>query len=159
MKKKGLWKSRKTVGGLLGLLVPLAVLPAPANAYQRPGITERVSVASGGGEGNAASYDPAISGDGRFVAFPSTSSNLVPGDTNGVFGTDIFVHDRDTGTTELISMTSGGTQGNSHSYDPDISAPTAGTSRSIASPLTWPPETRTAPTTCSSATGAWGPPS
>ena len=40
---------------------------------------------------------PAISADGRFVAFNSDATNLVPGDTNGA--RDVFVRDRQTGTT------------------------------------------------------------
>ena len=54
--------------------------------------TERVSVASDGVQANSSSIRPSISAAGRFVAFKSTASNLVPGDTNGTG--DIFVHDR-----------------------------------------------------------------
>src|SRR5207302_988 len=51
---------------------------------------------------------------GRFVAFDSDATNLVAGDTNGA--TDVFVHDRQTGATERVSVTSGGgTQGNGNS--------------------------------------------
>jgi hypothetical protein len=56
------------------------------------GITERVSIDSSGQEGNGHSDSPAISADGRFVAFSSESNNLVINDTNGV--SDIFVRDR-----------------------------------------------------------------
>src|SRR5207253_8937535 len=42
--------------------------------------------------GNNFSFSPAVSADGRFVAFDSAASNLVPGDTNGTF--DVFVRDR-----------------------------------------------------------------
>jgi len=52
----------------------------------------RVSVASDGAEGDGGSYDPFISADGRFVAFHSRATNLVPGDTNGRY--DVFVRDR-----------------------------------------------------------------
>src|SRR5207249_4234013 len=76
--------------------------------------TERVSVASDGTEGNNASSYPAFSADGRFVAFDSDATDLVAGDTNGT--TDVFVHDRQTGTTERVSVASGGgTQGNGNS--------------------------------------------
>jgi Ca2+-binding RTX toxin-like protein len=51
--------------------------------------TTRVSVDSAGNQGNNASGEPSISGDGRFVAFPSRATNLVPGDTNN--NDDIFV--------------------------------------------------------------------
>jgi Tol biopolymer transport system component len=63
--------------------------------------TERVSVASDGSEANGTSFEPAISANGRFVAFTSLASNLVPGDGNSV--NDVFVHDRDTGETVRVS--------------------------------------------------------
>ncbi|WP_160007801.1 TolB family protein [Nocardioides sp. AX2bis] len=44
--------------------------------------TTRVSVSGAGEQADDASTDPAISGDGRSVAFFSTASNLAPGDTN-----------------------------------------------------------------------------
>ncbi len=74
------------------------------------GTTQRVSIDSAGAEGNGSSNRPSISADGRFVAYRSSSDNLVAGDTNGTF--DIFVHDRAAGTTERISVDSLGTQGN-----------------------------------------------
>jgi hypothetical protein len=51
-------------------------------AAAQPGVTERVSVASSGAEADNTSEMPAISADGRFVAFVSLASNLVPNDTN-----------------------------------------------------------------------------
>src|SRR5207248_11550760 len=54
-----------------------------------------------------------LSADGRFVAFVSTATNLVPVDTNVLL--DVFVHDRQTGTTERVSVDSAGDQGNSYS--------------------------------------------
>lgn len=91
---------------------------------RQTGTTERVSVATGSTQGNAASGSTlspsvAISTDGRFVAFTSTASNLVPGDTNGT--TDVFVRDRQTGTTERVSVSSAGAQANDASTDPAIS--------------------------------------
>jgi Tol biopolymer transport system component len=86
----------------VGLLLALLVAP-PALAHP-PGITERVSVSSAGTAGDDASTAAAVSGDGRFVAFWSSASNLVAGDTNGT--TDVFVHDRQTGTTERVSVDS-----------------------------------------------------
>jgi hypothetical protein len=71
-------------------------------------ITECVSVDSSGVQGNGLSLYPAISADGRFVAFESIATNLVPGDTNGCY--DVFVHDRVTGTTERASVDSSGAQ-------------------------------------------------
>jgi len=84
------------------------------------GITERVSVDSSGLQGNGSSAIPSISADGLFVAFYSTASNLVSGDTNG-FG-DVFVHDRSTGITDRVSVDSSGVQGNGYSLYPSISA-------------------------------------
>jgi cold shock CspA family protein len=84
------------------------------------GQTERASVDSSGVEGNAQSVAAAISGDGRFVAFQSSATNLVAGDTNG--WPDVFVHDRVTGTTERVSVDSSGVQGNSDSHGPALSA-------------------------------------
>jgi Tol biopolymer transport system component len=87
---------------------------------RQTGATERVSVDEAGNEGNAFSSEPAISTDGRFVAFFSDSSNLVADDTNGQF--DVFVHDRQTGATERVSVDGVGAQGNSSSYRAAISA-------------------------------------
>jgi uncharacterized lipoprotein NlpE involved in copper resistance len=84
------------------------------------GETTRVSVSSDGTQSNSTSYVPSISADGRQVAFYSDASNLVSGDTNGIG--DIFVHDRDTGETTRVSVASNGTQGNSGSDYPSISA-------------------------------------
>jgi len=84
------------------------------------GITERVSVASDGTQGNFWSQTPSISADGRFVAFQSLSSNLVSGDT--FFGPDIFVHDRVTGVTERMSVDSTGSGANGVNGNPSISA-------------------------------------
>lgn len=90
------------------------------------GHTSRVSVSSDGGQGNAQSRGGEISADGRFVAFHSEASNLVPEDTNGdpwpFIGTDVFVHDRMTGVTERVSVSSSGEQGNNESYATSISA-------------------------------------
>ena len=84
------------------------------------GVTSRVSVASDGTEADLWSLDPALSADGRFVAFWSGASNLVAGDTNGSF--DVFVHDRSTGVTSRASVASGGAQADGYSARPAISA-------------------------------------
>ncbi len=58
------------------------------------GAVRRVSVASSGGQAlGGESTSPAISATGRFIAFQSRATNLVPGDTNGLM--DVFLHDRD----------------------------------------------------------------
>src|SRR6476661_8118752 len=82
--------------------------------------TTRVSVDSAGNPGNSPSNNSAISADGRFVAFQSYASNLVPGDTNNK--NDIFVRDLSTNTTTRASVDSAGFQGNSDSLLPSISA-------------------------------------
>jgi Tol biopolymer transport system component len=81
--------------------------------------TKRVSVASRGTQANAESLGPpSIGPDGRYVAFASLASNLVPGDANDI--TDVFVHDLRTGRTILGSLGGGGVQGS------DGSAPAVG---------------------------------
>ncbi|MEU4426814.1 hypothetical protein AB0F81_39850 [Actinoplanes sp. NPDC024001] len=82
--------------------------------------TSVVSVSSAGQQGNSSSTSPAVSADGRFVAFESSASNLVPGDTNGV--TDVFVRDRRSGVTERVSLTGAGGQLPDHSYSASVSA-------------------------------------
>ena len=84
------------------------------------GTTSRISVASDGAGGNGGSFNPALSADGRYVAFESEASNLVSGDTNGVV--DVFVHDTQTGTTTRVSLAADGTEGNGRSVAPAISA-------------------------------------
>ncbi|MDH4063431.1 MAG: hypothetical protein OEW19_03460, partial [Acidobacteriota bacterium] len=90
------------------------------------GTTTRVSVGSGGAEGNGDSSYASISGDGRWVAFRSYASNLVPRDTNRginpISGADVFLHDRESGTTTRVSVASDGTQANGSSTDSAVSA-------------------------------------
>ncbi|MGG7379584.1 hypothetical protein ACQ7B2_12785, partial [Escherichia coli] len=71
-------------------------------------------------QGNDNSQDAGISADGRFVSFYSAASNLVAGDTNGI--NDSFIRDRQTGTTERISVSDSGQQGNGDSFQPWLSA-------------------------------------
>jgi len=87
---------------------------------RQTGITERVSVGPDGVQGDESSGAPALSADGRFVAFDSGAINLVPGDTNG--RSDVFVRDRQAGTTRRVSIGPGGVQGDGRSFDPAISA-------------------------------------
>ncbi|HET9416970.1 MAG TPA: calcium-binding protein, partial [Candidatus Limnocylindria bacterium] len=84
------------------------------------GTTEIVSVSSSGGiaNGNGADW-PAITPDGRYVAFTSYASNLVPNDTNSQ--PDVFLRDRATGTTTLVSATPAGIVGTRESGLPDVS--------------------------------------
>ncbi|MEM7116072.1 MAG: hypothetical protein AAF614_26765 [Chloroflexota bacterium] len=87
---------------------------------RQTGDMTRVSVSSSGEEANGQNNaNPAISDNGRFIAFRSDSSNLVSGDTNG--RSDVFVHDRQTGTTTRVSVASDGTEGNDGSFSASIS--------------------------------------
>jgi len=72
------------------------------------GVTSRVSVDSNGLESNGQSTAPFVSADGRYVAFTSSATNLVSGDTNGV--NDIFVRDTQIGSTTRVSLDSNGVQ-------------------------------------------------
>jgi Tol biopolymer transport system component len=80
-----------------------------------------VSLNTNGFSGNGGCGDPALSPDGRYVAFTSSSSDLVPGDTN--FSQDVFVRDLATGSTTLVSMNRTGTgPGNTVSSSPVVGA-------------------------------------
>jgi Tol biopolymer transport system component len=83
--------------------------------------TRRVNVATGGAQAvGGHSFYPSITPDGRFVAFVSDATNLVANDTNNSW--DIFVHDRQTGVTQRVSVASGGAQADAGSARPSISA-------------------------------------
>jgi Tol biopolymer transport system component len=94
------------------------LLPHPVVA--RPPILELASVGVDGTHGNGSSFGSSISADGRYVSFASSAATLVPGDTNDA--EDVFVHDRQTGRTARVSLSSQGIQGDRDSYDPSISA-------------------------------------
>ena len=88
--------------------------------------TERVSVKSDGSQSNAGTadttygcYEPKITPDGRYVTFSSHNEDLVPNDTNDLG--DAFVHDRQSGVTERVSLDSNGQQLGLSSYQPSIS--------------------------------------
>lgn len=81
--------------------------------------TIRASVGDAGQQGNGYCDGCAVSNDGRYVVFTSTSDNLVPGDTN--VRKDIFLRDVVAGTTTLVSHTPGGGPGDGHSEFPTIS--------------------------------------
>ncbi len=82
------------------------------------GAVARVSVRTDGGQGNDGSFQPAISLDGRYVAYTSRATNLVSSDTNGA--QDVFVHDRQTGTVTRASVHSNGRQADGDSTGPAI---------------------------------------
>jgi Tol biopolymer transport system component len=83
------------------------------------GVTSRVSVGADGAQGNGESGGGDVSSDGRYVAFVSSASNLVAGDTNGT--ADVFVRDLRTGTTRRASVATGGGQGDQPAQSPAIS--------------------------------------
>lgn len=82
--------------------------------------TELISTTSSGGLANdTVSSKFEISADGRYVVFSTTSTNIVPNDTNGY--SDVFIRDRRLGTTTLLSKTPSGNVGNLSSLRPAIS--------------------------------------
>lgn len=84
------------------------------------GETGRVSTASDGMQADDTSYPSWISGDGRWAVFASRADNLAFGDANGE--TDVFLHDRTTGETSLVSLSPEGVQLNGSSVSPAISS-------------------------------------
>jgi len=105
------------------------LVPGPSSLYQdiflrdrKTKHTERVSVALNGEQTNGESIDPSISADGRYVAFTSYASNLAPDNDPSRFGWDIFVRDRLTGKTELVSVSSTGVQADQPSQSGSISS-------------------------------------
>jgi Tol biopolymer transport system component len=109
---------RAGAASLLALITVAALGMAAVSAAQ--GDTTRVSLDSAGDEANGHSFTGTVSADGRRVAFASDASDLVPGDTNGV--RDVFVRDRQTGDTIMVSVHSDGTQGTDTSEAPTLSA-------------------------------------
>ncbi len=81
--------------------------------------TTRISVSSGGTQGDGDSASPSISASGRYVAFSSKATNLVGGDLNTL--QDIFVRDRTLLTTVRVSVDTGGGDPNAPSSAPAIS--------------------------------------
>lgn len=83
------------------------------------GTTVRASSNQAGSTANADSFDPAISADGRIVAYASEASDLVAGDANKV--RDVFAYTMATGSIDLVSVGGGG-QANGPSEGPAVSA-------------------------------------
>ena len=81
--------------------------------------TTLVSVSTAGSKSDSSSYEPSVSGDGRYVTFTSRATNLDPGDTDS--NSDIFVRDLVNNTTTLVSTSSGGVKSNNPSLEPSIS--------------------------------------
>ncbi|MEV6174715.1 hypothetical protein AB0L99_41715 [Streptomyces sp. NPDC051954] len=96
---------------LAGALVALsATSAAPAPKPQ----TERVTLSSTGEQLQKGASGNALSSDGRYLAFVSDDSEVVPGDTNGT--TDVFVRDLRKGTVERVNVASDGTQAEGGAY-------------------------------------------
>lgn len=102
------------------------LVPMDANGYvdvllrdMLTGAVELISVSSSGVQGDQGSGYASLSADGRFVAFTSWASNLVASDTNTV--SDIFLRDRVAGSTQRVSVSNSGVQGNSFSFRSHIS--------------------------------------
>jgi len=100
------------------LMVACIAISGSSSAWSQT--TTRVSVDAAGAQGNSNSGFPRISVDGRHIAFLSAATNLVPGGTNGLF--QVFVHDIQSGQTELVSVNSSGVQGNLASEYVELSA-------------------------------------
>jgi Tol biopolymer transport system component len=84
------------------------------------GATEIASVSSLGQPSYGFCQTPRLSGDGRLVTFSSWAMNLVPNDYSSTW--DVFVHDRQSGRTSMMSVSSSGAHGNGQSLEPSISA-------------------------------------
>lgn len=106
----------KHLGRVAAGLLPFLASVAGLSAQQM----ERVSVSTLGAQGDQKSERSEIARDGRYIAFQSKASTLVPGDLN--FVDDIFVRDLSLGTTELITKSMTGGFGNGISERPGISA-------------------------------------
>ena len=81
--------------------------------------TRLVNVSDSGARANGVSQLPVISSNGRYIAFVSGASDLVPGDTNNV--SDVFVADLKTSTMRRVSLSSAGVQADANSYSVSIS--------------------------------------
>ena len=97
------------------------VLPAhPAGAIsQKKPVTGIVSVALNGSTANGNSLESDLSGLGRSIAFSSTGTNIVAGDTNGT--RDVFVRNTQAAATTRVSVSTAGVPGNGPSDQPSIS--------------------------------------
>src|SRR5262245_34298016 len=81
--------------------------------------TRRITRSRAGGDSNGPSYHPAISGDGRYVAFASQAANLTRHGLTRV--AQIYLHDLLTGTTDIISRTTCGRPADGASVNPALS--------------------------------------
>jgi hypothetical protein len=108
---------------LLAPTVPSVVANQVYVRDTQTGVTSLISRDSSAGlvVGNAASGEPSISGDGRYVTFVSSATNLVAG---VVSGPQVYLRDTQTGQTSLVSRNNNASvvEGNAGSTEPSISA-------------------------------------
>lgn len=102
------------------LLLVFSIVSLEPVQKAHAGDTSLISLNSQGEPADNYTYLSAISADGQVVAFSSWATNLVPDDTNDAV--DVFVHDRASGQTWRVSVSSTGVQGNNFSYLAGISA-------------------------------------
>lgn len=108
---------------LFGLAaVAAVVLTVVAAGSAAPGDTTRISISSSpaNAQGTDSSVDASMSGNGRLVVFKSNATNLAGSDTNGSVA-DIYLRNRSTGTTSLVSIDPSGNQFTTPSEEPAIS--------------------------------------
>ena len=106
-------KKALVLAASIGAIATVGIASTSAAPGTTPS-TSRVSVSSSGGQGDYSSFATGISARGRYVSFSSEATTLVKGDTNGK--RDAFVHDRLTGETTRVSVSSTGAE--SHCSDP-----------------------------------------
>jgi Tol biopolymer transport system component len=115
--------------GEIAVVVSSTTTYALACTGWRGTVTEELTVvaqrqpirrAQGSATPDGASGEAAISADGRYVAFSSRATNLLPEDTDAI--ADVYLFDRVTGELELLSISSSGNKGNADSGKPSISA-------------------------------------
>ncbi|MBV8878419.1 MAG: PD40 domain-containing protein [Planctomycetaceae bacterium] len=110
----------------IGWILLAAALAAPCcnrdinDQTVRIAVTARVSLNSAGVPANLECIDPAVSADGRFLAFVSLATNLSPVPTNGV--KQVYVRDLVLGVTEMVSVNNNGDAGTADSRRPTLSA-------------------------------------
>ena len=135
------------VSSSLPIALAISIL---GTASAQTGLTARVSLSTAGAQANDDCAPPAMSADGRFIVFRSFANTLVAGDVNRM--SDVFLRDRATGQTTLVSVGSNGQQGN-QGCDNGVAISAGGAmSRSRASRRTSCRTTRTTPSTSSCAT-------
>ncbi|MFF3910150.1 TolB family protein [Streptomyces sp. NPDC001848] len=119
-------------GAALVALLSFATLPGTAAAAEPVPRIHRISVAADGSQADGDSMFPSISADGRYVAFESDATNLVPGDTNN--RSDVFVKDVRTGRIVRVNAQGVGAPADAEAYQASLSA----NGRYVAFTSEWP---------------------